>query len=142
MSARSSSPSSYEFERRLFDLALQNPGMKFRVDSPGKATNIITRLNRLRKLLRDAEQKRLDSIISGEAANTAYDKFIIKQQDADGNSDRKNGCYVVFDVMTYGEFEILDADGNPIQLLEDEKDKTSTVYSGSFLEGLDIVDGV
>lgn len=139
MSASSTSIGAFSFEQRLFDLALQNPGMKFKAKSSGQAINIISRCNRLRKLLREAEQKRLDALISGEVANTIYDKFIIKQRNEEGKYDR-DGCIVLFDLAAYDDFQIVDAEGNPIELKEpDENEVTKIVNSPEFLSKDDIV---
>jgi hypothetical protein len=95
MTTKRTSPSAYGDVKFVMDLALNKPGLRYECDSAGKAINFKQRCNRYRNLLRDMAQEAVLHV-PGQRAETAYDILVIRQVNAEGESDRR-GAVLVFE---------------------------------------------
>lgn len=95
MTHKRTSPSAYADVKFVMDLALEKPGLRYECESPGKAVNFKQRCNRYRNLLRDMAQETIMHV-PGQRAETAYDALVIRQVNANAESDRR-GTILVFE---------------------------------------------
>jgi len=95
LSLKSTSPSAYSDVKFVMDMALEKDGLKYVCETPGKAINFKQRCNRYRNLLREMTQETLMHV-PGQRAETLYDVLVIRQVNADGESDRR-GAVIVFE---------------------------------------------
>jgi len=94
MSKKDQSPSAYGDVKYVMDLALDKPGLRYELTTPGRAINFKQRCNKYRNLLREMAAEM--AAIPGHRPETAYDCLVIKQQNLEGVPDRK-GTVLVFD---------------------------------------------
>lgn len=95
MSHKSDSPAAYPDVKYVMDLALKKPGLRYELNTPGKAIHFKQRCNKYRNLLRAQAQEALN-LIPGQRAETAYDCLVIRQQDENGQPSRQ-GRSLIFD---------------------------------------------
>lgn len=93
--AKADSPAAYEDVKHVLNLAVDKPGLRYELETPGKAMHFKQRCNRFRKMLRDMEQEMLAGV-PGVRAQTLYDRLVIRQTNAEGKPDRR-GTILVFD---------------------------------------------
>ena len=97
-SKKEHSPAAYNDVKFVLDLALKKPGLKYELTTAGRAINFKQRCYLYRNLLREMAQDTLT--IPGQRAEVAYDALIIRQINAEGESDKKAGCILVFEHHT------------------------------------------
>lgn len=92
---KKNSPSAYNDVKFVMDMAVEKPGLRYVLESPGRATHFKQRCNRYRNLLREQAQEQ-GSLIPGYRAETVYDILVIRQINAEGKPDR-SGAVLIFD---------------------------------------------
>jgi hypothetical protein len=95
MSTKAQSPAAYGDVKFVLDMALQKPGLKYVLKSPGRAVNFKQRCNRFRSLMREMAAEALAGT-PGFRAETAYDPLVIRQINEKGEPDR-HGAVLLFE---------------------------------------------
>jgi len=113
--SRKSSPTAYSDVKHILDLALEKPGLIYRLPTYGKAINFRQRCHRYTNLLREMQDEVAD-FVPGHRSETLYDKILIRQINEEGSVD-KYGRSLRFDFVE-PEGELIDPDtGLPIQIV-------------------------
>ena len=94
-SSKKHSPAAYQDVKYVMDLAVQKPGLIYRLKSYGAAVNFKQRCNQYRNLLREMAGEQVIHV-PGFRPSTAYDTIIIRQFNENGEADPK-GCILRFD---------------------------------------------
>lgn len=119
MSRKDESPAAYEDVRVIMDKALEIPGLIYELPNHGKAVYFKQRCNKYRNLIRRILQEQ-SAHIPGHRAQTAYDKLVISQVNADKKPDKKHGHILIFNhVQPVGRL-VDPQTGEEIQLAEPE----------------------
>tara|TARA_R110000868_G_scaffold76760_8_gene220462 strand:- start:3144 stop:3512 length:369 start_codon:yes stop_codon:yes gene_type:complete len=95
-----SSPAAYSDVRTVLDLALEKPGLIYKLKSYGQAINFRQRCNRYRKILREQEVE-ISGHVPGFRPETAYDTLNIRQTDEHGKWDN-HGLFIRFELQELG----------------------------------------
>jgi len=95
MSLKKQSPAAYNDVKFVMELAVEKPGLKYVSASAGKAINFKQRCNRYRNLLREIAAESMIHV-PGQRGATLFDILVIRQVNAEGESDRK-GAVLIFD---------------------------------------------
>jgi hypothetical protein len=72
----------------VLNLAVEKPGLRYRLKSYGQAINFKQRCYRYMKILRD-QQEEISGFVPGFVPETIYDKLIIRQVNETGDNDPK-----------------------------------------------------
>lgn len=99
-SLKTSSPAAYSDVRQIMDLAIQKPGLRYRLKTYGAAVNFKQRCYNYRNLCREMVAETLLNL-PGTRAETVYDILVIRQTDETGTFNRK-GCILLFDHLALG----------------------------------------
>lgn len=108
MSDKKDSPSAYNDVKFVMDMALEKPGLRYELQTHGRAINFKQRCNRYRNLMRQMAQEVAN--IPGRRAETLYDVLVIRQTDRSGVSNTK-GNTLVFDHQAV-EGKLIDPETN------------------------------
>lgn len=88
MPKMSPSPAAYSDVRTVMDLALQKPGLIYRLPTAGQAINFRQRCHRYAAILRDQQTEQAANV-PGFRAETVYDTLLIRQLDESGKSSNR-----------------------------------------------------
>ncbi len=99
-SSKSSSPAAYNDVKFVMEMAVNKPGLKYELKTPGAAINFKQRCNRYRNMLREMAAEQIKHI-PGMRAETMFDILVIRQFDASGVPSNM-GCILVFDHQQLG----------------------------------------
>lgn len=89
------SPASFGDVKFVMDMALEKPGLRYVLKTPGMAVNFKQRCNKYRNLMREMAAETLVGL-PGSRAETAYDTLVIKQIGEDGLPAR-DGTILLFE---------------------------------------------
>lgn len=73
---------AYQICKKVMDMALDKPGLVYKLKTPGFATNFKQKCYRFRNLVRKLEAERLEGI-PGANPQSAYDILVIRQDKED-----------------------------------------------------------
>lgn len=96
MSIKKNSPAAYPDVKYIMELALERPGLKYVLQTAGKATHFKQRCYAYRNLIRSQLQEQVVNI-PGYRAETAFDALVIRQVNEKGESKKPDSRILIFD---------------------------------------------